>query len=570
MASTTFVDRRTPIMADWLNDVNEFVYNSLTVSVRSFGAVGDGVADDTVAIQAAITSVASEGNGAVHFPRGVYRTTGTINLSSEGIRLIGDGSSGNNKTVGGVGVVPTSVIQSATQIIGDFNGGPVIHISKQGCGVEGMQISRTTTAFAASYNTADVGILVSAPDLVGYQTTRDTTLSNVRVVNQPSDGILLLDDVVNSSLTSVEVMCVKGSAFFVGNGGWLGKTYGTQPGIVTFTNCAASWCGGHAIRVGGGAAEATAATVPYRMLFLNFEAFYCCITPARCVDPANPSTGFISGFNHTFIGSALDGSSEYPTRLPTHAALTVRGTNFKALSFRLVQTTSPAVIVTNDVPGYGTQGTRGLSFENLYAVNSISGSAGYFNPLISVPSTIRGINVTCNLPDSTALAAIASLTGRVTGTLWTETLNGVFASESISLPNAYRAAGGSDNGYAFLDTINLADDHAGYFEWDGVTKGLILVSGNTSAAQSALIAFRCGDGSAFASALAAGADVSVTTGALAGTTGTDTKLIISADTATNRIYLENRRGGTYGYTISFISCNTNSPGTGTVSEFTPV
>jgi len=376
--------------------------------------------------------------------------------------------------------------------------------------------------------------------------------------------------VVTSMLTNVEVMCVKGSAFFVGSGGWLGKAHTTQPGIVSFINCAASWCGGHALRVGGGAAEAVAADVPYRMLVQNFEAFYCCITSARCVDPATPATAFISGFNHTIIGSAFDGSSEFPTRTPTHACMIVRGANFKALNLRLIQCTSPAVVVTNDLPGYSTNGTRGLSFENITAINSISGSAGYFNPLISVPSTIRGINVDCNFPDPTSLAMIGSVTGQVVGTLWTETLNGVFASESISLANAYRAAGGSDNGYAFLDTINLADDHAGYFEWDGVTKGLILVSGNTSAAQSALIAFRCGDGNAFVTSMSVGASVNTTTGTLAGTTGTDTKFTISADTATNRVYIENRLGGTYGYTISFISCNTNSPGTGTVSEFIEV
>jgi hypothetical protein len=55
-----------------------------TVSVKDFGAVGDGVADDTVAIQAAINSGASQ----VNFPNGRYKTTTTINVPAH-IYLIG-------------------------------------------------------------------------------------------------------------------------------------------------------------------------------------------------------------------------------------------------------------------------------------------------------------------------------------------------------------------------------------------------------------------------------------------------------------------------------------------------
>jgi len=45
------------------------------VSVKDFGAVGDGVADDTVAIQAAFSA-----RFGVEFPRGVYRVTSTISV----------------------------------------------------------------------------------------------------------------------------------------------------------------------------------------------------------------------------------------------------------------------------------------------------------------------------------------------------------------------------------------------------------------------------------------------------------------------------------------------------------
>ena len=535
------------------------------VSVKDFGAVGDGVADDTAAIQAAINSLAA--GGTVYFPQGTYLTTSTITVAVVGTYLVGAGSGGNARSVAGsAGVVGEMASQGATQIKAGFNGGAVIRVSAQGCCIEQMAVTRTSAAYAAAYNINDIGILVSAPDLTGYQTTRNTTINLVKVMNQPSEGVVFLDDVVNSVLTSVEVMCVKGSAFLVGSGEWLSKTYTAQPGIVSFNSCMASWIGGHGMRIGGGAAEATASDVPYRMLVQNLEAFYCCITPAVCVVPATPSTVFVSGFNHTFIGSAFDGRSEFPSGAPTHAALTARGTSLLFQNIRLVQTTAPAVHLLNDVPGYGTAGTRGAVFQNIYAVNS-SGGAGYYNPLINVTSTVKGVTVVCNQPDATSLAAITSLTARTAGTLWDETLNGVFASETVP---AQRLSGSTENGYAFLDTVSLADDKAGYFQWDGVTKGLILISGNASGAQSSLVAFRCGDGSAFVTGMAVGANVNTTTGTLNGTTGTDTKFTISADTATNRIYIENRLGGTYGYAVSFLSCNTNFPGTGLVAEFVAV
>lgn len=60
------------------------------VSVKDFGAVGDGVADDTAAIQAAINSTA--GPIAVYLPTGVYKVTSTITIAKDRVKLYGDGT----------------------------------------------------------------------------------------------------------------------------------------------------------------------------------------------------------------------------------------------------------------------------------------------------------------------------------------------------------------------------------------------------------------------------------------------------------------------------------------------
>jgi hypothetical protein len=64
------------------------------VSVKDFGAVGDGVADDTAAIQAAIDAVFGGGGlqgGNIYFPKGSYRVTSSI-YQKPRVNFLGDGS----------------------------------------------------------------------------------------------------------------------------------------------------------------------------------------------------------------------------------------------------------------------------------------------------------------------------------------------------------------------------------------------------------------------------------------------------------------------------------------------
>jgi hypothetical protein len=60
------------------------------VSVKDFGAVGDGVADDTVAIQAAAAAISATG-GTLYIPKGTYFITGFFNISGSNVRITGDG-----------------------------------------------------------------------------------------------------------------------------------------------------------------------------------------------------------------------------------------------------------------------------------------------------------------------------------------------------------------------------------------------------------------------------------------------------------------------------------------------
>lgn len=61
------------------------------VSVKDFGAIGDGITDDTTAIQAAITSLNAGNYKSLYFPAGNYVIAGTINITASGVSIFGAG-----------------------------------------------------------------------------------------------------------------------------------------------------------------------------------------------------------------------------------------------------------------------------------------------------------------------------------------------------------------------------------------------------------------------------------------------------------------------------------------------
>jgi hypothetical protein len=113
--------------------INKTKLNDM-VSVKDFGAVGDGVTDDTAAIQAAIDSLDTNTDtvtgGIVYFPRGRYLVSATINVRTinafglASLKLVGEG-------------LHNTVIQAKS----GFTGSYLIDINNQTyCGLEGLHL----------------------------------------------------------------------------------------------------------------------------------------------------------------------------------------------------------------------------------------------------------------------------------------------------------------------------------------------------------------------------------------------------------------------------------------------
>lgn len=518
------------------------------VSVKDYGATGDGVTDDTVALQAAIDAVAATGGGSLFLPQGVYKTTATIDMDgSDGIRLLGDGSnlSHGDLVVGSAGVVGEGHHNGSTRILADFTSGPVIRIYNESCEISNLTIDASSTRKASSLST-NYGIHVEAPDDAGKATKR-LFLNRIRVTNQPSHGIVLINDLTSSTLNFVDVDHCHGHGFYISGGVLTSRTNKTRPGQVNINNCRSTRTGGHSILVGGN--ESASNDIPYRILLDNFEGFYNCITPTICKNYVSSSTdvsnAYLSGENLSISNTALDGRSQFPALADTHSTLLLRGSHLIVDNYRAIDG-NPYAIRLEGHPQLSNL-TSGVYIRNIY-INNRYQSSGFYNPAIYYGSDIRSIYAWCGV----GYSDISKLTSQTAGTRFFEHFAGVEESEIVTTTEKVIA-----DTFRSSEEAIFSDDSAKYIPIDSSARGMVLISGNTNTAGSALVHFRVVD-YLFATVItSSGATVTASTGALTGTTGVDGELTVSAHTT--GLYIENRTGGSASYTYTFLSLDGSEP-----------
>ncbi|WP_329376014.1 glycosyl hydrolase family 28-related protein [Streptomyces sp. NBC_01483] len=231
----------------------------LIVTDPTYGAVGDGVHNDTTAIQAAIDAC-PEG-GIVYFPQGIYKTTATLDLKngvtllgSHANLMVGPGMSGSDYACYIQPATPftgTNVIK----IIGDATDGIHPDISGEqritNLMIDGSQLTGTTIdglyAVGNVQNVVLDNVCIRQMPNNGIVTASRTDgkcpfswrLHHVMVDNCHSNGILFVG---NTDLTLDDVQVIGCFA----QGIVLTNCTNTQ-----LTNCRTEWCGSHGFRITG-------------------------------------------------------------------------------------------------------------------------------------------------------------------------------------------------------------------------------------------------------------------------------------------------------------------------------
>lgn len=141
--------------------------DTILKSVAEFGAKGDGVTDDTAAIQAAIDAVHAEGGGEVHIPSGTYILSSSLTIYSY-IKLVGSSQYAvtiKQTNVNAAHIYATDVVYPTIKDITfvglgmDSAGGGGIFLTRQNNdNTEGVNFENVTVR-----NCAGSGITISCP-----------------------------------------------------------------------------------------------------------------------------------------------------------------------------------------------------------------------------------------------------------------------------------------------------------------------------------------------------------------------------------------------------------------------
>lgn len=185
-------------------------------NVKTFGAVGDGVADDTVAIQGALDDAAATGR-AVYFPTGIYLISDSLVYSARRISMFGDGNpapkSPGSETEGIVAtsgaVIKSAIVGATTPMLlvegavvpafGDpqryLLGGVIRHLTFWGAGTEGDAIQFNVDGYTAKVDVSDITIWGVGRSGIRFEQTGfgilHCTIARVDVWQPGQDGFFI-------------------------------------------------------------------------------------------------------------------------------------------------------------------------------------------------------------------------------------------------------------------------------------------------------------------------------------------------------------------------------------------
>lgn len=223
------------------------------VSVKDFGAVGDGVTDDTAAIQAAIDTGKN-----IIFPAGTYIISSTLDMTGNKAQgLYGAGGNGDKDD------------NSLTTIEGSHTSGAMIRFDKRSTKIKGFRLTSSSARETATTTTGH-GLHGESPE--ASNSLSRCEIEDLYILDQPTDGVVMVGGIELSRIEQVTVQDCTRHGFVFNDGTSVGRVnLNAAPFVVTVDHCRAFECGGNACVVGW----AGETDVTRLMTFNNFEGLGC-------------------------------------------------------------------------------------------------------------------------------------------------------------------------------------------------------------------------------------------------------------------------------------------------------
>ena len=462
------------------------------VSVKDFGAVGNGVADDTAAIQAAIDA-AELVNSSVYFPAGTYKITAGLVVDNT-IKLFGDTTEG-------------SIISNTTNDI------VAITIDSAGrnadrCVIENLRINHeAATKYAI--------VIGDAP--FAY-------LQNVRIECNSTGfgGVLFGDEVTPNSAKDAYLGTMRHCRVwaFINTGIRVNSTgslwhFDQCHVSSTVANTTGLLISKEGVRVTGGQYGSGSNGIPIHAYNYAGEAQGPTIDGCVMEDPAGAGDyGIVIDGDSPFVGTNIVNISA------NFSSLASLSTLVKFANSRYGRLMYPRIVNPTASSARLVEWDGGISNEVYVDYQAATADIAYTsgsNPIKFVTGVVSRANVS-NV--TTASGVTTEIVGHVTDmpTDFTTTHNG-------TAWNYHHAA--------------LSDDTATSFTPPS-TMGIITIMNDDEPSTFGTVAYRTD--TPLISLLSGGADLEVTTGALTGTTGNNLKVTVSVNSADGKIYIEARKG----------------------------
>ncbi len=290
------------------------------VSVYDFDAVGNGIADDTAAIQAALDSLA----GIVYLGDGDFRTTAPLIMTKTGQTLQGAG-------------------RRSTTIFADFRGGAVISIHEDRCAVRDLYVQsqagsarRLASSFekTAPDNTVDgksvdYGIELRQSGTLGANIY--TTIERVDITSQPGHGFAAFGGTSGTIIRQVGVSYCGGHGIYFSSDDDEENEL-ARPGITAIEYCIVRWNWGDGINLctdGGNTC--------YRFIVTNCDIANNAKGDGGTYQPAFDVAGgaeIEARTQQLTIDSCAVGQNEYGINLGRCEGAIIRNTRFVSISER--------------------------------------------------------------------------------------------------------------------------------------------------------------------------------------------------------------------------------------------